>query len=277
MAHRIQVPQATRFLAVIPYTFHLFSSVLAYLDNSPNGHGCSPTTYAMVTPSPNAQPYPITKQGQAVTTYVPKYAVCNPDYTDCTTAYDTSTYAWCSTRIPCYGKDCTVTDCNQMVTFSHTQSYHLNSAVCPTAGNCNIYGTNVYLPSPTTKTYAEPVYTYYAAPYLDYMEHDYSAVTVEECVYVHPQHPVCSEHVEKWEEQYAVHTSVEILPVTIHTYCANPTQILQGTSVIHVTAPTTLMYLTEVKHTSLSTETWTAKASRAGKWYPPDEINQEGF
>ena len=164
-----------------------------------------------------------------------------------------------------------------MVTFSHTQSYHLNSAVCPTAGNCNIYGTNVYLPSPTTKTYAEPVYTYYAAPYLDYMEHDYSAVTVEECVYVHPQHPVCSEHVEKWEEQYAVHTSVEILPVTIHTYCANPTQILQGTSVIHVTAPTTLMYLTEVKHTSLSTETWTAKASRAGKWYPPDEVNQAGF
>ena len=278
MAHRIQVPQA-RFLAVIPFTFHLFSSALAYLDHSPNGNGCPPTTFAMFTPSPSAEPYAITKQGQPVTTYVPNHAVCNPDYTDCTTAYDPSTYAWCSTRIPCYSKDCTVTDCNQMVTFSHAQSYHLNSAACPTAGNCNIYGTNVYVPSPTTKTYVEPVYTYYVAPYLDYMEHDYSAVTVEECVYVHPLYPVCSEHVEQWQERYAVHTSVEFLPVTVHTYCSDKTQILQGASTIHVTTPTTIMYLTDIKQTSLSTETWTARATRArtGKPALTDSINSNAL
>lgn len=252
------IPQA-RFLAVIPYYVYCFASVAsAYIDNVPTQ--CAPTTYAMITPSPHATPYAVTKQGQQVTTYIPQYAVCNPDYTDCTTAYKASTYAWCSTKIPCYGRECTVTACNQMVTFSHTQSYHLNSVHCASTGDCNVYGTNIYVPSPTVHTYVEPVHTYYAASYLEYTEHENPPITVKECVEVQPGLPVCSQHVEIWEEHYVVHTKVEIIPVTVHTYFPKATKLPHGNEVLHVTAPTTLTFLTEVKMTTLSTETWTSKA-----------------
>lgn len=227
----------------------------------------------MITPSPNAQPYAVTKQGQQVTTYIPQYAICNPDYTDCTTAYQTSTYAWCSTRIPCYGSPCTVTDCSQMVTFSHTQSYNLKSVFCASAGNCDVHGTTVNVPTPTEKTYVEPVHTYYAAPYLDYY-HDSPRVTVEKCAEVTPGQPLCSAHVEIWEEQYVVHTSVEIIPVTVHTYCAEATHLSHGSEMIHVTASSTLMYVAEFKKTSLSTETWTTKTILDNTQYFTPELKE---
>lgn len=218
----------------------------------------TPTAYAMITPSPDANPYPVTKQGQEVTSCVPQYAVCNPDNSDCTTVYSTKTYNWCSTVVPCYPHSCTVTDCQQAVTFSHENSYHLQSTVCPTAGEYTIHGTATHIPSPTTVYYVQPIVTKYALSYLDYASNKYDNVEVEKCIEIYPGKAVCEVYVEHWVEEVHGKDEIVVLPVTMHTYCPEPTTITCGADVVEiVNAPTTYTFVTEKTETLTVWETET--------------------
>lgn len=213
----------------------------------------TPTTYTLITPSPNAPPYPVTSQGQEITSYIPQYAVCNPDNSDCTTIYSTSTYNWCSTVLPCYPSSCTVTNCAQSVTFSHANSYHLQTTVCPTAGEYTIYGTPTNIPAPTTVYYVEPVVTKYALSYSDYVKGVYEDVGVEKCVEVYPGKSVCEVYVERWVEDVQVKEEVVVLPVTVHTYCPEPTTVTWGGEMVEIgDTPTTYVFVTETTETRKS-------------------------
>lgn len=74
---------------LLPFTlsllFYLFSTIrrVQACDNV-----CpTTTTYTMITPSPNAVAYPVTRQFQEVHTYVPGYVVCKPENSNCTMVY----------------------------------------------------------------------------------------------------------------------------------------------------------------------------------------------
>ncbi|PUU76446.1 hypothetical protein B9Z19DRAFT_1129783 [Tuber borchii] len=218
----------------------------------------------MITPSPNAVAYPVTRQFQEVHTYVPEYAVCNPDNSDCTTVYAMRTYNWCSTVVPCYGHACTVTDCAQWVTFSHANTYNLRTAVCGEGGAYTIRGTPTTA-APTVATsssvvyYVEAIVTRYAVSYRDYSEGKYSRVRVERC----PEGPEedddggCDFWYERWVEQvYEEEEVVVIVPVTVNTYCPEPTTITYaGNTVTVLEAPTTVVFVTESRVTSTVTVT----------------------
>ncbi|KAF8470084.1 hypothetical protein BDZ91DRAFT_792104 [Kalaharituber pfeilii] len=145
-----------------------------------------------------------------------------------------------------------------MVTFSHTQCYNLRSVACPSAGPCDIYGSELYVPSPTTQTYVQPVTTYYAAPYLEIVKNSSPTIEVSKCTEALHSKPACSAHEEVWVEKYVVHTEVQVVPITIHTYCADSTAVTRGTEVIHVTALTTILFSIAITETSISTRTSTS-------------------
>lgn len=210
----------------------------------------TPTTYALITPSPSAAPIPVTSHGQLITSHVPQYAVCNPDHSDCTTVYAATTYAWCSAVVPCYGHVCTVTDCAQPITFSHSASYRLATAICADPGECTVRGTRTLVAQPTTVVYVEPVVTRYVLPYTDYVGARYDAVVVERCVGEAP----CEAGVERWVEQRTETEDLVVLPLTVHTYCAQPTTVTwaPGESVV-VEYPSTLTWVTGTTSTRTST------------------------
>lgn len=217
--------RAVMLLASLYHSAHA-SSYSSSSSLSPSPSACDPTTYALITPSPSAPPYPVTSQGQLVTSHVPQYAVCNPDRSDCTTVYAPTTYAWCSTVVPCYPHSCTVTACSQPITFSHDASYQLTTS----AGGAY---------------YIEPVTTQYVLPYTAYAAGQYDAVVVERCV-----GELCDVSLEHWVEEVRLTEHVAVLPVTMHTYCAEPTTLVwEGESMV-VDRPSTLTWVTGSTRTS---------------------------
>lgn len=253
---------------LLPFTlsllFYLFSTIrrVQACDNV-----CpTTTTYTMITPSPNAVAYPVTRQFQEVHTYVPEYAVCNPDNSDCTTVYAMRTYNWCSTVVPCYGRACTVTDCAQWVTFSHANTYNLRTAVCGEGGVYTIRGTPTTAAAAAVATsssvvyYVEAIVTRYAVSYRDYSEGKYSRVRVERCWEKEEDDADdggCDFWYERWVEQiYEEEEVVVVVPVTVNTYCPEPTTITYaGSTVTVLEAPTTVVFVTESRVTSTVTVT----------------------
>ncbi|CAZ84153.1 unnamed protein product [Tuber melanosporum] len=225
----------------------------------------------MITPSPNAVAYPVTRQFQEVHTYVPGCAVCNLDNSDCTTVYATRTYNWCSAVVPCYGCACTITDCAQWVTFSHANTYALRTAACGSGGGalCSNHGRPTEAAATTSSAaacYVEAIVTKYAISYVDYSEGRYSRVRVERCL----EHgdAECEVWYERWAEQvYEEEEVIVMVPVTVNTYCPEPTTITYaGSTVTVLEAPTTVVFVTEsrvistVTVTRLSTTTGTTTA-----------------
>ena len=98
-------------------------------------------------------PQPTYRQNQVITSSIPLFAVCNPDFSECTTKYSTTEVKWCSATTlpsPYFCEDsgsegCTVTECDQPVTFSSK----VGELRATTTGNA------------TT--------TYYIAPYMEYI------------------------------------------------------------------------------------------------------------
>ncbi|KAI5779077.1 hypothetical protein EDC01DRAFT_596681, partial [Geopyxis carbonaria] len=177
----------------------------------------------LITPSPNAEPYPITSIGQAVTSLNPQYAICHHDSLECTTIYSTKTWSYCSATVPCYNQPashgwCTVTDCADIVTFSKDNSYFLQT-------------------SPTLSIL--PVVTNYALPYSDYAAQRHTAVHVEHCIEAE-----CKTHKESWERNIYTNYEQSALPVTMHNYYPTPTVVTYSGITHSVTKPTTITYVT---------------------------------
>lgn len=236
----------------------LFSTVSATTSATASATACPtlppplpppPTTYTLITPSPSATPYAVTSQGQLVTSHVPQYAICNPDRSDCTTVYAPTTYAWCSTVLPCYPHSCTVTHCAQPITFSHAASYRLaTTTICPSSDE---YNTATHLAAPSTLVYVEPVVTRYILPYTDYAASRYDSVVVERCTEPHPGEAVCEVTTEHWTTLLSEVEETTVLPVTVHTYCPQATTLTwaPGESVV-VDRPSTLTWVTGSTRTS---------------------------
>lgn len=112
-------------------------------------------TYTVITPSPAALPVPVTSQSQVITTYVPVMTVCPPSgqlqrrqesgnlqasappyanataaapfrtgtATGCITAFQASRTTVCHTTLQGLATRYTITDCDQVITFSSQYGY----------------------------------------------------------------------------------------------------------------------------------------------------------
>lgn len=108
----------------------------------------SASALTRVIPSPGAAPIPITKQYQALTSYVPILTVCpaavyptaaaavingsSSPVSACNTSYSPTVTTVCYTELPALISKATVTSCNQAITFSERLGY-----VIPTQSTLN--------------------------------------------------------------------------------------------------------------------------------------------
>ncbi|KAG0636677.1 hypothetical protein HOY80DRAFT_336662 [Tuber brumale] len=244
--------------------------------------GPTATTYTMITPSPNAVAYPVTRQFQEVHTYVPECAVCNLDNSDCITVYAARTYNWCSTVVPCYGRACTITDCAQWVTFSHANTYALRTTACGSGDGalCSNHGRPTAAAAATSLSpssavcHVETIVTRYAVSYTDYNEGRYSRVRVERCLERGDME--CEVWYERWVEQVYEEEVIVIVPVTVNTYCPEPTTITYAGSTVTATeAPTTVVFVTESRDTSTVTITRLSTTTQTATAYATSEYSSQ--
>ena len=108
--------------------------------------------------------------------------------------------------------------------------------------------------------YVEAIVTRYAVSYRDYSEGKYSRVRVERCWEKEEDDADdggCDFWYERWVEQiYEEEEVVVVVPVTVNTYCPEPTTITYaGSTVTVLEAPTTVVFVTESRVTSTVTVT----------------------
>jgi len=117
------------------------------------------TTYTVITPSPSAEPVPVTSLSQVVTSYIPQITACaiagsavspvvskwsnssinnalalrSAAGSDCTTQYSTTVLTICDTTLQGLGSTVSITACDQRVTFSSEYGYSLIPASTTTS------------------------------------------------------------------------------------------------------------------------------------------------
>ena len=117
------------------------------------------TTYTIITPSPSAEPFPVTSLSQVVTSYIPQITACaiagssvspivskwsnssinnalalrSAASSDCTTQYSTTVLTICATTLQGLGSTVSITACDQRVTFSSDYGYSLIPASTTTS------------------------------------------------------------------------------------------------------------------------------------------------
>ncbi|RPB01023.1 hypothetical protein L873DRAFT_1894064 [Choiromyces venosus 120613-1] len=144
------------------------------------------------------------------------------------------------------------------VTFSHADTYALRTAEC--GGVYTVRGSPVTATATAGVQYVEAVITKYAISYRDYVDARYSRVRVERCVEEEEEEEEeCEVWYERWVEQvFEEEEVIVIVPVTVNTYCPEPTTITYAGTTVTVLAadvPTTVVFVTESKVTVTSTVT----------------------
>jgi len=117
------------------------------------------TTYTIITPSPSAEPVPVTSLSQVVTSYIPQITACaiagssvspiaskwsnssinnalalrSAASSDCTTQYSSTVLTICATTLQGLGSTVSITECDQRVTFSSEYGHSLIPASTTTS------------------------------------------------------------------------------------------------------------------------------------------------
>ncbi|EWC43836.1 hypothetical protein DRE_07280 [Drechslerella stenobrocha 248] len=153
------------------------STAYAQLINRRHGQ-CGPTTFTIITPGPGMRPTPVTRQFQAVHSFIPDYVACNSqDRRKCVTVYKTTSYRWLSTRVPCHSGLTVVTRVNQPVTIAAYPTNRIEICHCERAGTCYYGATSTLVSRPTSFPYINSGWRYHVCKYSDYYRHisgDYS-------------------------------------------------------------------------------------------------------
>ncbi|KAM3068469.1 hypothetical protein ACMFMF_009286 [Clarireedia jacksonii] len=159
-----------------------------------------PTTKC-ITPS-------VTSQGMSVMHVIPLYELCNlpgANTTSCSPSFTTRTTTTCSIVLTGYFQRHTVSECDEIITFSSHFGYALITASIPTSTVPAARKREESLPSMTT--YAQNFTTYYAAPWQSIAANDPSAIQVRICGIDMSGDPTCITITEVW----IIHT--EYVPV----------------------------------------------------------------
>ncbi|KAF7894252.1 hypothetical protein EAF00_007766 [Botryotinia globosa] len=199
------------------------------------------------------QPNP-TSQGMNVTSIIPVFEMCNlpgARTTSCSPSFQTVITTQCSTVLTGYFTKHTVSECDEIVTFSTQYGYALATATPPTSSVSALY-KHEKIPS-LTKNYVHNVTTYYAAPWRSIAADDPSDIHVQICGLSSDGVQMCTTVTEIW----VIHT--EYLPI-YYTKAISISTVVSSTAVLAFAAniyititPGTFNLSTKVVSTSLST------------------------
>lgn len=230
---------------------------------------CAQTTYTIITPSPGAEPTPVTAQFQSVCSYIPEYVEYNAQYPGSyNTIYSVTSYQWVSTQIPCYSGMCVVTDAYQALTFAASPTYAISTATCTAAGYYTFGDSTTYISAPTAVTYVASSMDYYSCPYSSYSDFHSSggigefSVEVQSC-----SSGVCNIYPIYMVYSTQVVTNYVTYPINVNQYCPENTLIaVDGGINIGITitvdnAPTTVSTVVSGTSTVTSTRTTTSTKS----------------
>ncbi|PQE05996.1 hypothetical protein CJF30_00004926 [Rutstroemia sp. NJR-2017a BBW] len=204
----------------------------------------------------------ITSQGMSVTHIIPLYEVCNlpgANTTSCSPSFTTSTATTCSTVLTGYFQRHTVSECDEIVTFSSQFDYALITKPIPTTTVPAARKREGSEPDMTT--YVQNFTTYYAAPWQSIAANDPSAIHVRICGTDISGDMICTTITEVWiirTEYVPVFYSKEI---SLSTIITSPQILVLGPSSSLTLNPGTYLlqtrltssYLTPMNQTSTST------------------------
>ncbi|RAL66723.1 hypothetical protein DID88_007506 [Monilinia fructigena] len=215
-------------------------------------------------------PWPATKliqpavlsQGMIVTSAIPIYEICNlpgSRTTSCSPSFQTIITTKCSTVLRGYFTKHTVSECNEIVTFSTQYGYSLATTKPPThsvsASNKRNRST------PGTTTYVHNITTYYAAPWQSIAADDPSNIHVNICGLSSEGIQVCTTVSEVW----VIHA--EYLPVyhteaiSVSTKFSSTGILAFGPTIYVAITPGTFVFSTQIVSTSLSAKNVTSKST----------------
>ncbi|KAF5867843.1 uncharacterized protein Bfra_007038 [Botrytis fragariae] len=194
-----------------------------------------------------------TSQGMNVTSVIPVFETCNlpgARTTSCSPSFQTIITTKCSTVLTGYFTKHTVSECDEIVTFSTQYGYSL-ATITPPAGIVSALRKREKIPS-WTNNYVHNVTTYYAAPWRSISADDPSDIYVQICGLSSDGVRLCTTVTEVWV------THTEYLPIYYTKAISVPT-VVSSTAVLAFApniyidiSPGTLILSTKIVSTSLS-------------------------
>jgi hypothetical protein len=172
-----------------------------------------------------------TSQGMSVTHIIPLYEICNlpgANTTSCSPSFTISTTTTCSTVLTGYFQRHTISECDEIITFSSQFDYAIITSPIPTTTAPAARRAKREEPIPDMTTYAQSFTTYYAAPWQSIAANDPSAIQARICGSDINGELTCTTITEVWiiHTQYVpVYYSNEISISTIVTSVTSPSLI----------------------------------------------------
>ena len=255
---------------------------------------------AFITPSPGADPVPITSQSQTVTSYIAQYTLCalppvaevaiprtsgapfgnySTSYAQswgtgvgsCTTQYNPTVTTVCATVLEDLVSKYTVTSCTQDITFSTQYGYVLATPTI-SASNATKNATrpisytnaSTITPAPTIQTLT----TYFMAPWQELttaaMPKD---IDLKVCTTYSNGSEICVIEFQRWSTSLVTHTTTTVTTLDFTTQLFQLSQLIFETITANITETLRSYSLFTTVDVSWTVETeTTSTASRAGSF-----------
>ncbi|KAJ8067863.1 hypothetical protein OCU04_003453 [Sclerotinia nivalis] len=202
----------------------------------------------------------VTSQGMNVTSVIPIYETCNlpgASTTSCSPSFQTLITTKCSTILTGYFTRHTVSECDEIVTFSTQYGYSLATTTASASRVSGLHkrGKNMSV----TKNNVHNITTYYAAPWQSIVAGDPSDIHVTICGLSSNGVLVCTTVTEVWviHTEYVPVYNTEVISVST---VLSSTAVLAFAPVIYITVtPGTFILSTQIVSTSLSAKNVTSR------------------
>ncbi|TGO52073.1 hypothetical protein BCON_0148g00180 [Botryotinia convoluta] len=201
----------------------------------------------------------LTSQGMNATSVIPVFEMCNlpgARTTSCSPSFQAIITTKCSTVLTGYFTKHTISDCDEIVTFSTQYGYSLATTTPPASSVSALHKREKSMS--LNNNYVHNVTTYYAAPWRSIAAHDPSDIHVQICGLSSDGVQMCATVTEIW----VIHT--EYLPI-YYTEAISVSTVVSSTAVlafapkIYITiTPGTLILSTKIVSTSLSAKNVTS-------------------
>ncbi|TEY46133.1 hypothetical protein BOTCAL_0322g00130 [Botryotinia calthae] len=197
----------------------------------------------------------LTSQGMNITSVIPVFETCNlpgARTTSCSPSFQTIITTKCSTVLTGYFTKHTVSECDEIVTFSTQYGYSLATTMPPASSVPALHRREKSTSLPDNYVYN--VTTYYAAPWRSIAAYDPSDIHVQICGLSSNGVQMCTTVTEVW----VIHT--EYLPI-YYTEAISVSTVVYSTAVLAF-APVTYITITPgifTLSTKIVSTSWSAK------------------
>ncbi|QSZ32415.1 hypothetical protein DSL72_001989 [Monilinia vaccinii-corymbosi] len=196
----------------------------------------------------------VTSQGMTVTSVIPIYETCNlpgARTTSCSPSYQTVITTRCSAVLTGYFTRHTISDCDEIVTFSTQYGYSLATTKPP--------ASRVSTPCQSdTKNYVQNITTYYAAPWQSIAADDPSDIHVSICGLSSEGIQVCTTVLEVWIIHVEYSPVYRTEAISVSTVFSSTGVLAFGPAIYVTITPGTFVLSTQIVSTSLSAKNVTS-------------------